>query len=158
MDDRTTAIIFFYGLFWATALSSVDGFRAFDTYACFHGKERWKAVLRCLASFIIVDILPAFGLWVTYRSPWIVPKDSVGGIAVVCAGIASLSVFATPRLLHAVIATRHTRDLFYNPVDWAEVVKSRRSQDNLLGHLLPAAAYVVVPWSLAAGIGCLSIP
>jgi hypothetical protein len=150
VEDRNTAIIFFFGLFWATALASVNGFRAFDTYACCHGKERWKAVLRCIASFIIVNLLPAGGLWVLYRSPSIVPPTGAGAIAVVCAGIASLAVFATPRLLHAAIATRHTRDLFYNRDDWREVSESRRDQPNLLGHLIPAAAYLIIPW----GRGC----
>ena len=153
MESRSAAIIFFYGLVWATVLSAADDYRAFDTYAWFHGEERAKAVLRWLVAAMVVDLLPALGLGFLYWSTCIVPPDTAGTVSIVCAGVASLGVFAVPRLLHAAIATRHTWIWFYSCEDWKKVPESRREQANLIGHLLPGIFYIVGFWGLAAAIG-----
>ena len=153
LETRGAAIVFFYGLVWATVLSSADEFRAFDTYAWFHGKERVKAVRRWFVAAVIVDLVPALGLVFLYWSTWVVPANTTGPVSVACAGVASLGVFAVPRLLHAVIATRHTYGWFYKLDDWQKIPKSRREQENLVGHLLPGILYVLGFWGLAATVG-----
>lgn len=155
MESGRAALLFFFGLFWATVLPSVAAFRPFDTAGWFRAQERAKPFARWWVSFLIVDLLPAIGLYALYTSYRVIPADRAGDIAVLCAAIAALAVFAVPRLLHATIATRTTRRAFYSEAEWSRFLEGPKGKDDQRFHVhfLPGLFYVVFFIGLAWAIG-----
>jgi len=155
VESGRAALLLFFGLFWATVLSSVDDFRPFDTAGWFRAQECAKSFARWWVSFLIVDLLPAIGLYGLYKSHRVIPADSAGDIGILCAAIASLAVFAVPRLLHAFIATRTTRRAFYSDDEWSQFLQGPKGTDDQRFHVhfLPGLFYIVFFLGLASAIG-----
>ena len=145
MDTGKAALIFFFGLFWASALSGIAEFRPFDTAAWFRPNGLWRGVRRFVAGVFIADVLPLIGLWCLYTTDAIVPSDVTGPTTIFAAAVASLGVFAVPRLMHAVLATAPLYKHFYFYADWQRVVDEAGAsqRDSFWAHFLPGLGYLV---------------
>ena len=137
MDDGKTALLFFYGLFWASALAAITEFRAFDTAAFWRPDTSHRAVWRLVVGVLIANVLPLGGLWFLYSGNSVIPKGSGAG-PVLGAAVASLSVFCVPRLMHAFLATSF-HSFFYSADDWEAVVEEAKAQksDSFWAHFVP---------------------
>jgi hypothetical protein len=149
MDDGKTALLFFYGLFWASALAAITEFRAFDTAAFWRSDTSHRALWRFLVGLLIANVLPLGGLWLLYSDNSVIPKGSGAG-PVLGAALASLSVFCVPRFMHAFLATS-LHSLFYSNNDWKEVVAEAKAKesDSFWAHFVPGVAYILVFIALA---------
>jgi hypothetical protein len=158
METGRTALLVFYGLFWAAVISAVSRYRAFDTAAFFSRRREQSchAIYRFTASFVILNILPILWLWLLYTE--IVPHKC-GWLPVMGAAFASLSVFGFNRILHATIATPTTYSRFYSYSDWKAVVEQQpwrplRGPDNSFkAGLYPGLFYLAIPTFLGRIIG-----
>ena len=117
----------------------------------FRPGRRGLAASRLAVGVLIANILPAVGLWWLFASDSVLPLGASGGGAVLAAALASLSVFAIPRLLHAFIATGKVYAIFYTEAEWRQVVKAAGAEtsDSFWAHFIPGIAYIVVFVSVA---------
>jgi len=104
METGRIALIFFYGVFWATIVSAVGRYSPFNTAAFFSQEKRRHAFFRFLMSFTILNILPITWLLLLCL---IIP-DTSGVRPVIAAAVASLSVFGFHRILLFVIGVVKT--------------------------------------------------
>lgn len=102
-DPGLNSLVFFFGIFWATILSTVPDYRLFVV-----GKSRWRWVI----GIMILNLFPLVLLLALSLMFSLVP-DKVGVVKPICAAIASLSVFSTFYFLRATLAA-HLRCLKYS--------------------------------------------
>ena len=149
-----TALLFFYGVFWAGLLASAGRYRVFDTTLFFHtnASRRLQAWQRLKAGVVITDLAPLAWLIVLYHR--IVPNNSECS-SILMAGLASLSLFAFVRILHAVVATSSWAT-FYCEDEYTRILcmwnprKSDWSKCNTFGaHFVPGLGYLLVPITAA---------
>src|SRR3972149_4977267 len=126
METTQAALVFFFGMFWASVLSAVAPFQVFDTRMLFRNGECARGLRRLGVGVIIVDALPVAGLCLLLKSPLMQAKD-VWGVAV--AAIASMSVFSIHRLLHAFVATRPFVGYFYSQAEVEELKGRNKTVD-----------------------------
>ena len=114
MEDGTSALLFFYGLFWAEILATSARYKGFPTVTLwarwYYHDERVRRVKRIAASVLVLNLFPI--LWLALLYVWVVPKRS-GFIPVSMAALASLSIFGITRLYHAIVASSETMNSFY---------------------------------------------
>ena len=155
MVNGSVALVFFYGIFWAGALSAIGRYHAFDTHMFFSPspESRSHARRRFVAGVVIMNIFPA--LWFWFLSARIVP-DELGVFPIMTAALASLSVFGFHRILHAIIATDcHSK--FYSQKEWIAVINQWRKDDppnTVWAHLVPGIGFLIIfpslPYALRA--------
>jgi positive regulator of sigma E activity len=143
MESTGTVVIFFYGLFWAAALGSAARYRPFDTSG-FWTADRNYVAPRLILSFLIVNILPLVGLWVTYGL-FTALFRAVTLPVLLGAALASLSVFGMPRVLHAFIFADRYRSGFYSPAQASQVAAAIPSANSgsFAAHALPALGFLL---------------
>jgi hypothetical protein len=93
-DPNLNSLVFFFGIFWATILSTVPDYQLFVV-----GKShcRWVIGITVLNLFPLVLLL---GLSLMFS---VIPEQA-GIVKPICAAIASLSVFSTFYFLRAILA------------------------------------------------------
>jgi hypothetical protein len=143
VETGSAALIFFFGLFWASALATVSRYRPFDTASLFSREFRAMAVKRLIASFFIMNVLPVMLLLVLYQS--VVPEGA-GIRSVIIAAVTSLSVFGCNRILHSVIAADHHWSTFYSSeTEWRDSLRQYEERSNSrLAHLVPGVLYLFI--------------
>jgi hypothetical protein len=145
MSDGQEALLFFYSVFWALALSTLQKFRAFDTRGA--DPTRWA---RAGMSFVVMNVVPAailmFELCLMRRVEEVIS-------AVPAAALFALGVFGLPRILHAIIAIEGTkrRPRFYNDDDWHELCLLDKESDSTSDHLVPGVIYLLLTFGLGVG-------
>ena len=144
--ESKTALIFFFGLFWASALGSITEFRAFDTAGWFRQDGLWRGIRRFSGGVVIANILPLTLLWFLYTSDWLIPPNRKDVWAIFAAAVASLGVFFVPRIMHAFLATPWFWNWFYTEEEWSEVVKDAKAdpKDSFWAHFVPGVGYIIV--------------
>lgn len=154
MKTGNVALIFFYGIFWATTLNVVGRYRAFDTHTFFSKlkKSRRFALKRFLVSLFIINLCPVAWLWFLYV--YIVPNKS-GVFPTMSGAFASLSVFGFHRILHAIIATENFYRKFYSNKEWKTVINQwgRGGHNTFISHFLPGIAFLIVFSLIAYMVG-----
>ena len=137
------AFILFYGIFWATALTTIGRYRLFDTHLFFSQNMRRYAFFRFIVGFIVMDVAPIFWFCILYNL--IVPETS-GVLPIMSAAFASLSVFAFHRILHAIIATERFHSKFYAKKEWEAVINQwGRSVPNTFAvHFYPGIGFLII--------------
>ncbi len=145
MDTGRQALVLFYAFFWAAALSVTGRYQPFDTPSAWSGDSR--AIKRLIVSLVILNLLPI--LWFLFLYKIIPNDDSLSSI--MASAVASLSVFAFHRILHAFIASENLYRHFYTPEQVDEVrEKGKFTQPQTFNaHFIPGLLYIVVPSGLA---------
>jgi hypothetical protein len=154
MEAGNVALILFYGVFWAAALSAAGRFRAFDTHTFFSGKTRRYAVNRFLVALFIINLCPVVWLWLLYV--YIVPNEA-GALPIMSAAFASLSVFGFHRILHAIIATDNFYSKFYSNEEWKAIINQwgRGGPNTFAAHFFPGIGFLIIFLLIAYALGCL---
>ncbi|MCK9274586.1 MAG: hypothetical protein M0P57_05800 [Syntrophales bacterium] len=142
MESGSVSLIFFFGLFWASVIASVNRYRPFATADFWSDEYRPAAVKRFGISFVLLNLFPVFWLWFLYR--FIVPQNS-GVLPVLSAALASLSVLGLHRVLHALIASDSTFRCFFQSDEHIDIAKQwqERGVNSFLAHFIPGIAYLL---------------
>ena len=153
MDTGRAALIFFYGVFWATMVATTARYRAFPTALILGGPSdemarHWR---RLAASFAFLNVAPVIVLILLYN--YVVSEDS-GWVSVASAATASLSVFGIVRLYHALICSKETWRWFYTEhrLECYELKSDDKSEASWWTHAVPGAVYLIFFPLLAYGI------
>jgi hypothetical protein len=155
MDTSANALVFFYGVFWATSLARTDRYEAFKTAALFQKGARVRVTLRLAVALLVLTILPTGLVLALYI--WVVPHDCRPE-SIASAALSSISVFGFIRLFHALVASDLTFRLFYTSAEIKEVRKHLGEQPQTFkAHFWPGVAYLVVFSLLGLGVGKISI-
>jgi len=112
LDTGQQALVFFYGVFWATVIGATAPYRGFATALALVASDidkRRKCQRRLFVAFALLNMLPAVLLYILYTR--VVPNAATGR-AIVAAGVASLSVFGVHRLFHAIACSKETWSTF----------------------------------------------
>ena len=145
MDTGRQALVLFYAFFWAAALSATSRYQPFDTPSAWSRDSR--AVKRLLVSLLILNVLPILWFLLLYN---IIPNyDRVTSI--MAAAVASLSVFAFHRILHAFIASEKMYQHFYT-LEQVNEVRDRgkfTQPQTFSAHFIPGLLYVIIPSGIA---------
>lgn len=152
MDSTQAALVFFFGMFWASALSAVAPLQVFDTRLLFRRGQMKRGWCRLVVGLVIVDILPVVGLCLLLNSPLMEAKKIAG---VATAAIASLSVFSVQRFLHASVATDRFASFYYSADDLTMLESRGKTVDGFWEHFVPALFYLIVPLTAAVAISRL---
>jgi len=144
LDTGQQALLFFYGVFWATVIAATSPYRAFATalaLSASHRSERRNAQKRLFVGFVLLNALPAFVLFILYKC--VVPAQSTPR-AVVAAAVASLSVFGIHRVFHALVCSKETWHWFYTEGELARynLGDEEKSGSPWWAHLLPGFGYL----------------
>ena len=144
MDSGQQALIFFYGVFWATVVAATSPYRGFATALALAGKdplERRNARRRLLVAVLLLNGLPAVLLYYLYEC---VVAPSQGGRAVLAAAVASLSVFGIHRIFHAVVCSKETCSWFYTDTELTRfgLKDEEKSGSPWWAHLVPGLIYL----------------
>src|SRR5882672_10398330 len=148
--DGQNAVILFFSVFYAIALSSISKCRVFDTGAwCRDRGMRWRVFFRLLVGFFIVNLLPLYSLYLLLTTDSIVPRMVTNPKVIIAAAVTCLSVFAIPRVLHGVFAIRPMS--FYQKHIWEKVARDAKAEpdDCFLWHLIPGLLYTAIWPALA---------
>lgn len=142
MDNGQQALLFFYGVFWATVISSTSPYRAFATTLAIRGNK--KAILRLVFATVLLNILPVLLIHELYKCKEIVPADS-SATAIMAAAFASLSVFGINRVFHALVCSKETWKYFYTEVEIKkyDLDNEEKSMSPWSAHLIPGIAYLL---------------
>ena len=158
MEYGTSALLFFYGLFWAEILATSARYKGFPTVTLWAHwgcrDERTRRLKRMVVSVILLNIFPIVWLGVLYT--WVVPKKS-GVVPVSMAALASLSIFGITRLYHGVIASRETMNRFYTDEElgkWGRI-HGGDEPHRIRAHLGPGLLYLACYPMAAIALGCL---
>jgi hypothetical protein len=145
MDTGRQALVLFYAFFWAAALSVTGRYQPFDTPSAWSRDKR--AVKRLLASLLILNALPILWFLLLYN---IIPNDD-HLTSIIAAAIASLSVFAFHRILHAFIASEKKYHSFYTDEQVKEVRERGKftQPQTFSAHFIPGLLYVIIPSGIA---------
>ena len=155
MQDGTSALLFFYGLFWAEILATSARYKGFPTVTLWarwgYRDERARRLKRILASGVLLNLLPIVWLGVLYR--WVVPKEA-GFVPVSMAALASLSIFGITRLYHGVVASSETMNKYYTPEELTKWnIHGDDDPHSRWAHLVPGMLYVVCCPCAAIAVG-----
>lgn len=140
MDTGHQALVFFYAIFWAAALSVTGRYQPFDTPSMC--KRDCLALRRFIISLIILNLLPVG--WLAFLYTFIIP-DTKGLTPIVAAAFASLSVFGFHRILHAILASDRTYHCFYTNKQISQV-RDRgkfKQPQAFTAHFWPGIIYIV---------------
>ncbi|HYT04420.1 MAG TPA: hypothetical protein VEM13_06015 [Gemmatimonadales bacterium] len=145
MDTGQQALVFFYGVFWATVIGATVPYRGFATALALVASDldkRRKCRRRLLVAFVLLNVLPAALLYVLYS--YVVP-NCASGRAIVAAGVASLSVFGVHRVFHAIVCSKETWPAFYTAAEIKEyhLDTEDKSGSTWWAHAVPGVAYLV---------------
>jgi len=146
LDTGQQALIFFYGVFWATVVAATSPYRAFATALALAAKdpaERRNARRRLLLGFLLLNLLPAGLLLVLYQD---VAAPASNARAVVSAAVASLSVFGIHRVFHAAVCSKETWRAFYTDEELRryDLKDEEKSGSPWWAHFVPGIGYLVV--------------
>lgn len=139
--ENFPALVFFFALFWASALSAIAPFHAFDTRDLIKAGFRCKTLRRFLIAVVIADIFPALMLLFFLHRSWL--KGSTPA-SIMAGAVASLSVFFIPRLMHAALLSDRWWYRYYDAEQKAEMAKQGKNAESLWSHLIPALCYIVL--------------
>lgn len=148
------ALVFFYGIFWATILTIIGRYRLFDTHLLFSQNQRRYAISRFIVAFIVINVAPILWFWVLYS--WIVP-EALGVLPTMSAAFASLSIFGFHRILHAIVASENFYSKFYSDKEWQAVMTQwgREGPNTFMPHFLPGICFLIVFPLIAYAVGRL---
>jgi len=160
LDNGQQALLFFYGVFWATVISSTSPYRAFATTLALSARNkdvRVKACKRLIVAFIILNVIPVVLLYILYKWQWIVPAQNTDA-AIAAGAVASLSVFGINRVFHAFVCSRGTWNCFYTQQEISayNLDNEEKSESPFWAHFIPGIFYLVGMPLIAALITCLS--
>jgi hypothetical protein len=149
METGREALILFYAFFWAAALAVTNKFQPFDTPSMCAGEKR--AIHRFFVSLVILNLLPIVWLVILYQ--YLIPNDECL-TSILSAAIASLSVFAFHRILHAILASEDTYRYFYTLAQVKEVHDrgAFRQPQTFWSHFVPGVLYIIIPSGIAWSI------
>jgi len=116
-ETSETALIFFFGIFWATVLSTVPNYELFAISSLIRPETRSKAITRWLVGVLVLNVFPP-GLLFAITQTNILP-DQAGPKAVCCSALASLSVVSLFFVLQGLLVSGRT--FFYENDEWTEV-------------------------------------
>jgi hypothetical protein len=145
MDTGRQALVLFYAFFWAAALSVTGRYQPFDTPSAWSRDSRARK--RLFVSLLILNVLPILWFLLLYI---IIPNDD-RLTSIIAAAVASLSVFAFHRILHAFIATDKTYHRFYT-LEQVNEVRDRgvfTQPQTFNAHFIPGLFYVIIPSGIA---------
>jgi len=165
METGRIALVFFYGIFWASVINAISRLRPFETAAIFSKKPKkaegkWPAVRaqrawwRCFAAFIFINLLPI--LWLLFLYNKVIPNTSDVS-SVIAAAFASFSVFGFNRILYSIIATKWHSTFFSNE-EWKEIKEEWPWKadeegdlcvDRFAAHFIPGIIYLILFLDLA---------
>ena len=157
MEYGTSALLFFYGLFWAEILATSARYKGFPTVTLWaewkYRSKRVKQVKRIIVSLSILNIFPIVWLYVLYAC--VVPKKS-GILPVIMAALASLSIFGIIRLYHGVVASRETMKIFYTDQELKKWdIHGGDEPHHIWAHLGPGLLYLACYPVAAIALGYL---
>lgn len=143
METGPAALVLFFGLFWGFGISVIHPYRLFDLPNLFSGTHRRFTLRRFGVGLVLVNLAPIGFLWFLYV--YIVPNES-GAIVIVSAALSALSVFGIIRILHAVVASDSTYQLYYDDTEYREIAKEwiEKETNSFAAHFVPGFAYLVV--------------
>ena len=155
MSTGSEALIFFYGVFWATVVSSASRYRPFETADLFSADPptRKMSLRRMLWSLLLLNGLPITNLTLLYSH--VVPVSN-NGSAIASAAFGGLSVFAYTRLLHAILATDAQWHRYFTPVQYenfSDQYGRQGSPKTARAHAIPGLAYLALFTLLACLFG-----
>jgi len=150
--DSTTALLFFYGVFWATLLPAMSKFGPFETSSFFRkGERRVKGVPRFFLSLLCLNILPIAWLWFLLSSEFVI-RHSSNPIDLVSAAIVSLSVFGFSSLVYALYGTKPSMNCFFTNDEIDKILSEpgMDSDNKFHFYFVSAVFYFVVPTAIAS--------
>ena len=145
----TDALIFFFGLFWATSLASVGRYRLFDTQLLSRAGKPWQGVKRLTVGLLLVNAGPVALLWLLHEH---VVSDATGLWPVVSAAVGSLSVFGVSRITHAFVASDPVGNFFYDDDEKETVLRQwgRSGPNGFFAHFVWGVLWIVAYVGAAA--------
>ena len=152
MMKGVDALIFFYGFFWALAMTGAARYEAFDTASLWLVDARGRVCRRLLWGFIVLVVLPI--MWLAGLYCWVVPA-AAGVCAIAIAAFASLSVFGFVRLLHALIASDSQYRNYYTECEICQV-RNRgafKQPQAFAAHFVPGIIYLLACPAVAILLG-----
>ena len=158
---RGTAIIFFFAVFWGTAISSMRTFKVFHIWTFNRQGNGIRVVFRLVVGVIILNVVPLLICYFIYTEPWFQIVPSKSPAMFVCAGVSSLSVFSIVFLLPGVMQIGLGRLLYAKAIDkddyaereesWVRIAKGDgeiediSKKDGSIVFFVTAILYIVVP-------------
>ena len=139
------AFLIFIAIFWGVMLGSAARYQPFDTAAAFFAPRRHPRRIRAQRRFwiamLVLNVLPLAYLFLGY----LVLSDAGGLPALLGAAVMSLGIFGCPRVLHAIVATRHARPRYFTAPHWRRQVAGDRhpNEHTLRAHLVPGVVFLV---------------
>ncbi|MDZ4401238.1 MAG: hypothetical protein U1A53_01175 [Prosthecobacter sp.] len=158
MQDGTSALLFFYGLFWAEILATSARYQGFPTVTLWarwsYRDERTRRLKRIFASVVLLNVFPIVWLFVLYQC--VVPKGA-GFVPVSMAALASLSIFGITRLYHGVVASSETMNKYYTSEELTKwKIHGVDDPHPRWAHLVPSMFYLVCYPSAAIAVGWIA--
>lgn len=153
MDNGRAALVFFYGVFWCSALGVVARYRPFDTTLFYKQGFFGHAVRRFVVSFFLLTVSPIAMLSILYA--YVVP-DMSGVRSIIAAAAGATSVFGFHRILHAILASERTHERFYSDkAIWEDVVRkwSPNGINTFWAHFGPGLLYLTLFPGVALWVG-----
>ena len=153
---RNLAITFFFAVYWGAMISSMPKFAVFQIWTFTRKGHGLRIVGRLVYGIFILNIFPMALFWFIYHEPWFTIVPRILPKALLCAGIASLSVFSAVFLLPGSLQLFFAR--FFYPdhkvdpkMSWeAESAKEHiTSNDSAWVMLVTFLLYIVVPLLIA---------
>jgi hypothetical protein len=157
---RSTAITFFFAIFWGTAISSMRTYKVFHIWTFNRRGNGIGVVFRLVVGIIILNVVPLLIYYFIYTEPWfqIVPPNSPAMF--ICAGVSSLSVFSIVFLLPGVMQIGLGKLLYAKAIDkddketeesWESIARGDEKiadiskKDGSVVFFVTAILYIVVP-------------
>ncbi len=142
-----TILTFFYGIFWASALSTNAKYHPFDPLGFFSKKpEAYKIRRRFYVSFLTLDIIPvAYFALIFYLFSRFSPINELGWHNIFLTGFASLSVFGFTRIFPGIIASNKTYRFFYPNKDCSKYEITQDSH-SFKAYLISGLIYLAIPF------------
>ena len=157
---RGLALTFFFAVYWSAMISSMRTFKAFQIWTIGRSTHGTRPFWRLLHGVIVLNFIPIAIFAFLYAEPWfkIVPHSAPA--ALLCAGVASLSVFSVvfllPGLLQAGLGRKLYPDHATSPNEsWEALARAEgdiEPTDSAKAMLITAILYVVVPVLLSASL------
>jgi len=150
---RNLVITFFFAIYWGAMISGMPKFSVFQIWTFKRPGHRWRLVLRLLFGVLVLNIYPIVLFYAIYNGPF-VPTHAPE--AILCAGIAALSVFSAVFLLPGLLQMGFGKILYPSySIDpdyswYTEAAKENIGRrDSWFVMILTAIAYVIIPFFIA---------
>jgi len=149
--DSKDALIFFYGIFWATTLPAMSRFGPFEvTWVFRKGNARKRGLYRCVISALVLNVGPVLWFWILYGNDLIIPISTDANV-IMASAFASLSVFGFSNLTYALFAPDRPATIFYTQEKRQKIICDSKLDRTIKfrDYFVPAIGYFVF-WPLVA--------